>query len=216
MLSSTLNYRFSHVKNQVDGFGYITTFMKLKKVGVIYTGSCPFHNEKTPSFRVYPPGYIDKGVRQDHVSFYCFGCSAGGDVFEFRKRIENLSNKVKALELFEQELGIKIEEDDIQVEYLRDTLEKIKNTPDQMLSISEVNMVCSTMCRNYLLWVKDNFEVDHQDEIQVIEKFYTYFDFVFEEKSAMDCMNLVNEVQMKIEKRRKNLFEKQKVLLHDG
>lgn len=215
-MSSTLNYRFSNVKNQVDGFGYITTYMKLKKVGTIYTGLCPFHNEKTPSFRVYPPGYMDKGVRQDHASFYCFGCSAGGDIFEFRKRIENLNNKVKALELFEEELGIKIEEQDVKIEYLKDALDKAKNAPEQILSISEVNMVCSTMCRNYLLWVKDNFEQSYQDEIKIIEKFYTYFDYVFEEKSAVECMNLVNEVQFKIEKRRKNLLENHKILLHDG
>lgn len=41
---------------------------------------CPFHNEKTPSFVVYP----------ETQSFYCFGCGAGGDVITFIKKINNV------------------------------------------------------------------------------------------------------------------------------
>jgi phage/plasmid primase-like uncharacterized protein len=46
---------------------------KLRKAGKNFTGCCPFHNEKTPSFYVYP----------DSESFHCFGCSAHGDVVDF-------------------------------------------------------------------------------------------------------------------------------------
>lgn len=46
---------------------------KLSKAGRNFTGCCPFHNEKTPSFFVYP----------DSESFHCFGCSAHGDVVDF-------------------------------------------------------------------------------------------------------------------------------------
>ena len=46
---------------------------KLRKAGRNFTGCCPFHNEKTPSFYVYP----------DTESFHCFGCSAHGDVVDF-------------------------------------------------------------------------------------------------------------------------------------
>ncbi len=44
------------------------------------TGLCPFHNEKTPSFVVYP----------DTQSFYCFGCGAAGDVIGFVRKYNNL------------------------------------------------------------------------------------------------------------------------------
>jgi len=53
----------------------------LKKRGQNYTGLCPFHKEKTPSFVVSP----DKQI------FHCFGCHAGGNVFSFISKIENLS-----------------------------------------------------------------------------------------------------------------------------
>ncbi|MGH9657354.1 MAG: DNA primase, partial [Bryobacteraceae bacterium] len=46
-----------------------------------YTGLCPFHNEKTPSFRVH----------SNHQFFKCFGCGIGGDVFKFVMEIERLS-----------------------------------------------------------------------------------------------------------------------------
>jgi len=52
----------------------------LKKKGKNYTGLCPFHKEKTPSFSVSP----DKQI------FQCFGCNTGGNIFTFISKIENL------------------------------------------------------------------------------------------------------------------------------
>ena len=46
----------------------VSSYVHLSKRGKISVGLCPFHNEKTPSFTVYP----------DTQSFYCFGCGAGG------------------------------------------------------------------------------------------------------------------------------------------
>ena len=58
----------------------ISSYISLKKAGKNLKGLCPFHNEKTPSFTVYP----------ETESFYCFGCGAAGDVIVFLMRIENL------------------------------------------------------------------------------------------------------------------------------
>ena len=58
----------------------ISSYVSLKKAGKNLKGLCPFHNEKTPSFTVYP----------ETESFYCFGCGAAGDVIVFLMRIENL------------------------------------------------------------------------------------------------------------------------------
>ena len=58
----------------------ISTYVNLKRRGSTFTGLCPFHNEKTPSFTVYP----------ETQSFYCFGCQAGGDAVTFIRKIENL------------------------------------------------------------------------------------------------------------------------------
>ena len=58
----------------------VGSYVQLKRKGRLYGGLCPFHNEKTPSFYVYP----------ETQSFYCFGCGAGGDVITFVRKISNL------------------------------------------------------------------------------------------------------------------------------
>src|ERR1700683_3535793 len=54
---------------------------RLRKYGNRYSGLCPFHNEKTPSFSIYA----------DHQFYKCFGCDARGDVFNFVMTIEGLT-----------------------------------------------------------------------------------------------------------------------------
>ena len=61
------------VKQQADIVRVIGEYVRLKKSGANFTGLCPFHQEKTPSFAVHPVKQI----------YHCFGCGAGGDVFKF-------------------------------------------------------------------------------------------------------------------------------------
>ena len=56
-------------------------YVRLRRAGQRYSGLCPFHNEKTPSFSVSP----------EHQYFRCFGCDAKGDVFKFVMMIEGLT-----------------------------------------------------------------------------------------------------------------------------
>ena len=58
----------------------ISSYVVLKRAGSTLKGLCPFHNERTPSFTVYP----------NTNSFYCYGCQSGGDVVSFIKTAENL------------------------------------------------------------------------------------------------------------------------------
>lgn len=200
-----LKYRFEYVKGLVDGFEFMTRYVKVKKVGMLYKGACPFHNEKTPSFYIYPAGHINDDGPQEHASFNCFGCGAGGDIFEFRKRWDQLKSKWEALEAFEKELGIEMEDDEIVTNLLQDQINKIKNAKERVLSLSEINMICSSICRNYLLWVKDNFPETYVDEVKVVDKFYMFFDKMFDEKSAVEAMKVIDDVQIKISNRREQL-----------
>ena len=57
----------------------ISGYVRLRKQGSRYFGLCPFHSEKSPSFSVTP----------DRQMYYCFGCHAGGTVFNFLMEYEN-------------------------------------------------------------------------------------------------------------------------------
>ena len=61
------------VKQQADIVRVVGEYVRLKKSGANFTGLCPFHAEKTPSFAVHPTKQI----------YHCFGCGKGGDVFSF-------------------------------------------------------------------------------------------------------------------------------------
>ncbi len=70
------------VKQQADIVKVIEGYIRLRKAGAQnYTGLCPFHKEKSPSFSVH-------AVRQ---FYHCFGCQASGDVFSFVAKIENVT-----------------------------------------------------------------------------------------------------------------------------
>ena len=88
------------LKLRTDINDVISTYVTLKRRGRTYVGLCPFHNEKTPSFTVYP----------DTQSFYCFGCGAGGDAIGFVKRIENL-DYVDAVKSLADRAGLQMPDD---------------------------------------------------------------------------------------------------------
>src|SRR5580698_573582 len=84
------------VKQQADIVRIIGDYVKLKKAGAQnYSGLCPFHGEKTPSFSVH-------ATRQ---FFHCFGCGLSGDVFSFVQKIENITFP-EAVRVVAQKLGI--------------------------------------------------------------------------------------------------------------
>ena len=85
------------VKNQGDIVRVVSDYVTLKKRGANYLACCPFHSEKTPSFNVH----AGKGL------FKCFGCGAGGSIFDFVMRIEGCDFP-EAVRIVAQKSGIPI------------------------------------------------------------------------------------------------------------
>ena len=75
-------------------------YVNLRRQGKNLVGLCPFHNEKTPSFFLYP----------ESNSFYCFGCNKGGDVITFVMGVENLDFS-EAVKFLAQRAGMAMPEE---------------------------------------------------------------------------------------------------------
>ena len=83
------------IQEKTDIVEVISRYVPLKKFGRNYKAPCPFHNEKTPSFIVSPEKQI----------YHCFGCGAGGNVFSFLMRYENLQFP-EAVEMLAEKSGV--------------------------------------------------------------------------------------------------------------
>src|SRR3954466_3845019 len=84
------------VKQQADIVRIVGDYVKLKKAGAQnYSGLCPFHHEKSPSFSVH-------ATRQ---FYHCFGCGVSGDVFSFVQKVESITFP-EAVRAVAQKLGI--------------------------------------------------------------------------------------------------------------
>jgi DNA primase len=94
-LTSSDNFKDT-LKQQTDIVRIVGDYVKLKKAGAQnFSGLCPFHAEKTPSFSVH-------ATRQ---FFHCFGCGESGDVFTFIQKVENITFP-EAVRLIAQKLGV--------------------------------------------------------------------------------------------------------------
>jgi len=85
------------VKQQADIVRVVGEYVRLKKSGQNFTGLCPFHGEKTPSFAVHPVKQI----------FHCFGCGKSGDVFSFVMEMEKCQFP-EAVRIVAEKCGIAI------------------------------------------------------------------------------------------------------------
>jgi len=83
------------VKQQADIVRVVGEYVRLKKSGQNFTGLCPFHAEKSPSFAVHPTKQI----------YHCFGCGVGGDVFKFVMEMEKCAFP-EAIRIVAEKCGI--------------------------------------------------------------------------------------------------------------
>lgn len=86
------------VRERADIVEIVGQHVQLRKTGRSFKGLCPFHQEKTPSFIVFP----------ESQNFHCFGCGAGGDVFSFVMQIDKVAFH-EALETLARQVGVTLE-----------------------------------------------------------------------------------------------------------
>ena len=79
----------AEVRDRTEIVDLVSNYVQLKKTGRSYKGLCPFHQEKTPSFVVFP----------ESGNFHCFGCGRGGDVFTFYMGVEHVEFREALQEL---------------------------------------------------------------------------------------------------------------------
>ena len=87
--------KIEEVRSHADIVEVIGAHVRLRRAGRNFVGLCPFHNEKTPSF----------SVNDERGFFHCFGCGAGGTVFDFVMRIETLTF-LEALQSLARRYGV--------------------------------------------------------------------------------------------------------------
>jgi len=100
-MSTILPHLVDEVRLASDLVAVVSDYVTLKKSGRNFLGLCPFHPEKTPSFN----------VNSDKQFFHCFGCGAGGNVFTFIQRQQNISFP-ESVRLLAKRAGIAIPEPD--------------------------------------------------------------------------------------------------------
>jgi DNA primase len=104
------------VRDAVDMVHLVSEKTDLRRVGSRWTGLCPFHDERTPSF----------SVNAEEKLYYCFGCGEGGDAFKFVQQTEGLEFQ-EAVELLAERSGVQVEreEDDPRAEQRRRRRERL-------------------------------------------------------------------------------------------
>jgi DNA primase len=88
----------SDIRDRLDIVELVNGYTPLKKAGRSFKGLCPFHQEKTPSFVVFP----------DSQNFHCFGCGKGGDLFTFYMEIERVDFR-EALRELARRAGVELD-----------------------------------------------------------------------------------------------------------
>ena len=110
------------VRDAVDMVHLVGEKTDLRRVGTRWTGLCPFHDERTPSF----------SVNADEKLYYCFGCGEGGDAFKFVQQTEALDFQ-EAVELLAERTGVRVEreEDDPKAEQRRRRKDRLQTLLDR-------------------------------------------------------------------------------------
>jgi DNA primase len=128
------------IKQRINIVEVVQEYLPLKKAGTNWKGLCPFHSEKTPSFM----------VSEDRMSFHCFGCGEGGDVFTFLMKMEGYEFP-EVLKLLADRAGVKIERRDPKIQHERNLFREIVELASRFYQKVLTDSPQAEAARQYLL-----------------------------------------------------------------
>jgi DNA primase len=133
--------QIDEIKSRIDIVDLIGESVKLRRTGKNYSGLCPFHNEKTPSFIVSP----------DRQTWRCFGqCNEGGDIFKFVMKKEGWDFK-EALRFLADRAGVKLEPYKVEKPEEKEAHERLRGLLEEAV----------TFYRHYLTTPDGKFVLDY-------------------------------------------------------
>ncbi|MCM8790807.1 MAG: DNA primase [Candidatus Omnitrophica bacterium] len=127
------------VQQNTDIVDVISRYVTLTKAGRNYKAPCPFHHEKTPSFIVSP----DKQI------YHCFGCGAGGNVFSFLMRHENMQFP-ETVEMLAEKAGITLPKGIARSDKAGEVENKLFSVNELAANFFASNLAGSRTAREYL------------------------------------------------------------------
>ena len=118
----------AEVRAAADMVDLVSQYTSLRRAGARYTGRCPFHDERTPSF----------SVNASDKLFYCFGCGKGGDAITFVRELEQL-DFAEAVEWLAERFRVTLEYEEMspEVEERRRRRERLLAVLEQATSFYE-------------------------------------------------------------------------------
>ena len=152
----------------------ISGYVKLKKNGSSYTGLCPFHNEKSPSFSV-------SGQRQ---LYHCFGCGVGGNVITFIMEYENMTF-LEAVKMLGDRAGVALPETSVSEQ---DKKERVIR--DRLL---EVNKIAATYYYRQLRSDRGRAGLEYLKKRELSDSTINSFGLGFASQSTGELYKLLKE-----------------------
>ena len=147
------------VRIKSDIIQTLSDYMELKKRGHNFFGLCPFHNEKTPSF----------SVSEDKQIYKCFGCGAGGGVFNFVMDIEKVDFP-ESIEILAKKNGIELEYEKGSSQYSKNLSSEIFSIHDLTNKIYQKNISTNSAIKEYLVnrglkeTIVSEFQIGYSDK----------------------------------------------------